>query len=186
VPLIAVGIALLAVLASIAFLPVTLVMRYRVGTSRQLARRWLATINMAAFAISIGLFLIGAAMTGIWVPYALRYTVAGLACGCVLGVIGLALTRWEPASRSLYYTPNRWLVLAITLVVTARVVYGFWRGWHVWRSAVDGGSWLNASGAAGALAAGAIVLGYYLTYWTGVRRKVSRYRTIGRVARLRV
>jgi hypothetical protein len=186
VPLIVVGIALLAVLASIALFPVGLVLRYRAGTSRRLARQWLVTINLVGVAISAGLFLIGAGMAGLWVPYAFRYTVAGLACGCVLGVIGLALTRWEPASSSLYYTPNRWLVLAITLVVTGRVLYGFWRGWEAWRSAIDGGSWPHVAGAAGAFAAGAIVLGYYLTYWTGVRRKVSSCRTIGRAGRLRV
>jgi hypothetical protein len=176
VPLIVVGIGLLVVLAFIALLPVALVQRYRAGTSRQLARGWLATINVVGIAVSVIFFLAGAAVTSIWVPDAFRYTVAGLAGGCVLGVLGLALTRWEPASRSLHYTPNRWLVLAITLVVTARVLYGFWRGWQSWRSAIDGSSWIVASGAAGALAAGAVVLGYYLTYWTGVRRKLSRHR----------
>jgi hypothetical protein len=186
VPLIALGIVLLVVLVFIALLPLVLVQRYRAGTSRQLARGWLATINLAGLAISVMLFVAGAAVTGIWVPYALRYTIAGLACGCVLGVVGLALTRWERGSRSLHYTPNRWLVLAITLVVTARVLYGFWRGWQSWRSAVDGGSWLVASGAAGALAAGALVLGYYLVYWTGVRRKLSRHRRMAGLARRRV
>jgi hypothetical protein len=176
VPLLVIGIALVAILAFIALLPLTLIQRYRMGTSRQLARGWLTTINMVGIAISVVFFLTGAAMTNIWVPYALRYTVAGLACGCVLGVIGLALTRWEPAPRALHYTPNRWLVLAITLLVTARVLYGFWRGWQSWRSAVDGGAWLVASGAAGALGAGALVLGYYLIYWTGVRRKLTRHR----------
>ena len=171
-----IGIALLAVLGSIALFPLVLVQRYRAGTSRQLARGWLAAINLTGIAISIVLFLAGAALTSIWVPSALRYTVAGLACGCVLGVIGLALTRWEPASRTLHFTPNRWLVLAITLVVTARVLYGFWRGWQSWRSAIDGGSWIVESGAAGALAAGAVVLGYYLTYWAGVRRQLRRHR----------
>jgi hypothetical protein len=179
VPLI-IGVALLVVLASIALFPLVLVQRYRAGTSRQLARGWLATINLAGLALSVVLFLAGAALTSLWVPDALRYTLAGLAGGCVLGLVGLALTRWEPATRSLHYTPNRWLVLAITLVVTARVLYGFWRGWQSWRSAVDGGSWIVESGAAGALAAGAVVLGYYLTYWAGVRRKLTRHRrTIG-------
>lgn len=31
--------------------------------------------------------------------------------------------------RTLHDTPTRWLVLAITLVVAARIVYGLWRGW---------------------------------------------------------
>ncbi len=179
------GIALLVVLTFIALLPLALIQRYRMGTSRQLARGWLAGINVAGIAVSIMFFLTGAALTSIWVPYALRYTAAGLAFGCVLGVIGLALTRWEPGPRALHYTPNRWLVLAITLVVTARVLYGFWRGWQSWRSAVDGGSWLVASGAAGALAAGALVLGYYFIYWTGVRRKLTRHRRMTGLVRPR-
>jgi len=173
-------IVLLVVLGFIALLPLALVQRYRAGTSRQLARGWLATVNVVGLAISIVFFLTGAAMTSIWVPYALRYTVAGLAFGGMLGVIGLALTRWERGSRSLHFTPNRWLVLAITLLVTARVLYGFWRAWQSWRSAIDGGSWVIASGAAGALAAGALVLGYYLTYWIGVRRRLTRHRRIAK------
>ena len=173
-------IVLLVVLGFIALLPLALVQRYRAGTSRQLARGWLATVNVVGLAISIVFFLTGAAMTSIWVPYALRYTVAGLAFGGILGVIGLALTRWERGSRSLHFTPNRWLVLAITLLVTARVLYGFWRAWQSWRSAIDGGSWVIASGAAGALAAGALVLGYYLTYWIGVRRRLTRHRRIAK------
>jgi len=173
-------IVLLVVLGFIALLPLALVQRYRAGTSRQLARGWLATVNVVGLAMSIVFFLTGAAMTSIWVPYALRYTVAGLAFGGMLGVIGLALTRWERGSRSLHFTPNRWLVLAITLLVTARVLYGFWRAWQSWRSAIDGGSWVIASGAAGALAAGALVLGYYLTYWIGVRRRLTRHRRIAK------
>jgi uncharacterized membrane protein YidH (DUF202 family) len=185
VPLIAIWVALLVMLAFIALLPLALVQRYRTGTSRQLARGWLATINLLGLAISVVLFLVGAAVTSIWVPNALRYTLAGMAFGFALGVIGLALTRWEPSSRALHYTPNRWLVLAITLVVTARVGYGFWRGWQSWQSAVDGRSWIVASGAAGALAAGAVVLGYYVTYWAGVRRKLSRHRRLARIERPR-
>ena len=177
-PLIAIGIALLIMLAAIALLPLAIIQRYRVGTSRQPARGWLAAINLAGLLISVILFLIGAAITSLWVPFAFRYSVAGLVFGCLLGLVGLALTRWEPSPRALYYTPNRWLVLAITLVVTARVLYAFWRGWQSWRSAIDGGSWIVASGAAGALAAGTVVLGYYLTYWLGVRRRLSQYRAI--------
>jgi hypothetical protein len=93
----------------------------------------------------------------------------------VLGLVGLAVSRWEFSPGSLHYTPNRWLVLGITLVVTARLAFGFWRSWHAWRAAPDGMSWAAASGAAGSLAAGAIVLGYYLTYWIGVRRRLRRH-----------
>ncbi|MBA2303452.1 MAG: DUF1453 domain-containing protein, partial [Acidobacteria bacterium] len=164
----------LVVLALVALIPVSIIQRYRMGTSRQRARGWLTTLNVIGLSLSAILFLTSAAFTSIWVPQALTYTAAGLAGGCVLGIVGLGLTRWEPAAGSLHYKPNRLLVLGITLVITARLFYGFWRGWHAWRAGVEGASWLAAAGVAGSMAAGAVVLGYYLTYWIGVRRRLRR------------
>jgi hypothetical protein len=164
----------LFVLAMLLLIPVSLIQRYRVGTSRQRARGWLAGLNLVGLALSTFLFLLSAAITSLWVPEALLYTAGGLATGFVLGLFGLWLTRWEPGVGSLHYTPNRWLVLGITLVVTLRIGYGFWRGWESWRAGISGGSWFVASGIAGSLAAGAIVLGYYLVYWIGVRRRLRR------------
>jgi hypothetical protein len=164
----------LAVLASIALLPLSLVQRYRVGTARRPARGWVAALNLAGIGTSAGLFLLTSAVTSAWVPYAFTYTVLGLAAGCLLGLFGLALTRWEATPRALFYTPNRWLILAITLIVTARVLYGFWRSWQAWTAGLDYSSWAEASGVAGAMAAGAVVLGYYLAYWLGVRRRLKR------------
>lgn len=174
-PLLVVAVALLVVLALIALMPLTLLQRYRVGTARRLARRWVATVNLLGVATSAIFFLFAAAVTSAWLPNAFSYSVMGLAAGCVLGILGLALSRWEITPRSVHYTPSRWLVLAITLVVGSRLVYGFWRGWHAWRAAGDDTSWLMASGAAGSLAAGAVVLGYYLTYWAGVRGRITRH-----------
>ncbi|MBA3270257.1 MAG: hypothetical protein H0T71_07060, partial [Acidobacteria bacterium] len=57
--------------------------------------------------------------------------------------------------------------------VTARLIYGVWRGWHAWQASGDDGSWLAASGAAGSIAAGAVVLGYYLVFWVGVKRRLT-------------
>lgn len=165
----------LVVLALIALVPVSIVQRYRMGTSRQRARGWLASINLAGLSLSTTLFLVSAAFTSIWVPGALTYTATGLAGGCILGIIGLWLTRWEPGLDSLHYTPNRLLVLGITLTVMARLLYGFWRGWHSWRAGIEGGSWFAAAGVAGSMAAGAVVLGYYLAYWIGVRRQLKRH-----------
>lgn len=167
-------IPVLVVLAIIALIPVSLVQRYRVGTRRQRARGWLASLNIAGLSLSVVLFLISATFTNIWVPDALRYTAGGLAAGALLGLAGLWLTRWEPSLGELHYTPNRLLVLSLTLLVTARVLYGFWRGWESWRAGVEGESWFVAAGVAGSMAAGAVVLGYYLTYWIGVRRRLRR------------
>jgi hypothetical protein len=159
----------------IAFVPLSLVLRYRASTARRLARGWVATLNVLAIASSVALFLMTAAVTGFWVPRAFPYSLLGLAAGCLLGLVGLWLSRWEPTPRSLHYTPNRWLVLVIMLVVTSRMLYGLWRAWHAWRHTPADASWLAASGAAGSLGAGALVLGYYLAYWVGVRRRLVRH-----------
>lgn len=174
----------LVVLAVIVLIPVGIVQRYRAGTRRQRARPWLATLNIAALAVSATMFVLVAALTSVWVPDTLLYAAAGLAGGGVLGLLGLAITKWEPytpgsqnraGNDALHYTPSRPLVLALTLVITARILYGFWRAWTSWRAGLSGESWFVAAGVAGAMAAGAVVIGYYLVYWLGVRRQLRRH-----------
>jgi hypothetical protein len=168
------GFALFVILAAIALTPLMLVQRYRVGTARRRARVWSSTVNIVGMAFSSALFVAGAAVASLWVPNALTQTLAAFAGGCLLGLVGLALSHWESAGGSLHYTPNRWLVLGITLLVTTRLAFGFWRSWQGWRATPDYASWV-AAGAAASLAAGAIVLGHYLTYWLGVRRRLRQH-----------
>lgn len=166
--------AVFIVLAVIALIPFSLIQRFRHGTMRRRALGWVIGLNFAGTLISVLLFLPGAAITTRWVPGTLTYTAAGLAAGCVLGAIGLALTRWEIVAERLYFTPNRWLVLGITLVVTLRVFYGFYRSYQAWQATLDRMAWVAASGVATSMSAGAVVLGYYLVYWFGVRRRLRR------------
>jgi len=161
------------VIGAIALLPLSLIQRYRVGTARRPARGWFIALNLFAIVASAAIFITAAAVTNVWVPRAFAYTMLGLALGCVLGIVGLALTRWEPGARSLHFTPNRWLVLFITLLVTARILYGFWRSWHAWTAGLD--AWSAAFGIAGSMGAGAVVLGYYLSYWMGVLRRLRQH-----------
>lgn len=168
------------VLAVVALIPFAIIQRFRRGTMRSRPIGWMIALNLAGTAVSVALFLLGAAITTRWIPGTLTYTSAGLAAGVVLGILGLALTRWEIAGGRLYYTPNRWLVLTITLVVTCRISYGVWRSWDAWRASVDSMTWVAASGVAASMSAGAIVLGYYVVYWFGVRRRLRRAR-FGRV-----
>ena len=176
VPILALALVLVIVLLIAVSIPFTIVQRYRVGTRRQPVRGWLVSLNVGAFALSTALFLLGAAVTSIWVPRAFTYTLLGLGAGCLLGLFGLGLTRWEAGTETLHYTANRWLVLAITVAVASRIGYSFWRAGQSWRSGLAGGSWLVESGAAESLGAGAIVLGYSLTFWWGVRRRLERHR----------
>lgn len=176
-PLVPVVLALLLLLALFFLaLPLSLVRRYRVGTARRPARGWIAAVNVLTLALSTGLFLLAAGVTSLWVPDILVYSLLGLTAGGVLGLLGLAATRWEATPGSLHFTPNRWLVLVLMLVVSARLLYGFWRAWAAWGSGGPGAEWLAAAGVAGSMAAGAVVLGYTLTYWVGVRRRLLRQR----------
>jgi hypothetical protein len=161
------------ILAATVLIPLTLVQRYRAGTTRRRARRWLVTINVSGISVSIVLLLTGAALSNLWVPHAFAFACAGLAAGMLVGFIGLALTQWDLTRGELHYTPNRWLVLAITTLIAARIAYGFWRAWHVWQSPGGGATWAAATGVAESLSAGAVILGYYLVYWLGVRRRIG-------------
>jgi hypothetical protein len=167
VPVIA--LAILVVLVVIALIPLSIVQRFRAGTAERPARRWVATLNLAAVAFSAVLFLGGAWVTSRVVPEALTYTIAGLAAGAALGVAGVALTRWQYAGGRLRYRPNRILVLTLTVAVAARLLYGFWRGWQMWQA---GGS--VVPGVAASMSAGAVVLGYYGIFWAGIRRRIAR------------
>jgi hypothetical protein len=167
----------LAVLA----IPISLMQRYRAGSARRTAREWVATVNLIMICFSTGIFLYVAALTSfLWVPRAFTCSLAGFATGAILGLLGLALTRWELTPEGLYYTPNRWLVLTITLVVTTRLLYGFWRGWQAWGATGSESSWLESVGVAGSMAVGAVVLGYYFSYAIGVRHRLARRIAVGR------
>jgi hypothetical protein len=168
VPLIA--LAILVVLVVIALIPISIVQRFRAGTAERPARRWVATLNLIAVVFSVFLFVGGAFVTSQLVPGVLTYTLAGLGLGCLLGTLGVALTHWQYVGGRLRYTPNRLLVLALTVVVAARVLYGFWRMWETWQAGIGN----VGSGVGTSMSAGAVVLGYYLAFWTGIRWRIGR------------
>lgn len=165
IPILAAWIAIFVVILATPFL---LIIRFRLGVARRPARRWIATINVVSLLASVSLFVWIAALTNSWVPNAFRYSLTGLIAGVLLGMLGLKMTRWEATARALYYKPNRWLVLLITIAVTARLLFGLWRIWHAWRTTGHDGSWLASAGIPGSMAVGALVLGYYLSYFAGV------------------
>ena len=175
VPLLLVpAIVLMALIVGVALMPIGLVQRYRAGTTRRAARGWLTTLNVGALAFSVLIFLGSAAVTSVWVPKAFVYSLAGLAAGCILGILGLRLTKWELEPQRLHYTPNRYLVLMILLIVAGRLVYGAWRLWQGWPMSGADRTWVLDSGRPGSMAAGALVLGYTFTFWIGIARQISR------------
>jgi hypothetical protein len=166
---------LLLPLVVIALTPLILFQRYRAGSARRQARPWAATLTIAAMIVSAVFFLFSAAFTTIWFPGAFIGAAIGMAIGAASGALGYALTRWEATVRSLHYTPNRWLVLLVTLVVSARILYGLFRSFQAATAGLSSAATLDAFGVPESMAAGAIVIGYHLAYNVALRWRIARW-----------
>jgi len=126
--------------------------------------------------LSAILFLFFTFLLSFWVGSAFRFALIGMGFGAVLGVLGLAGTRWESQPEGLFYTPSRWLALIVTLAIAARFVYGWWRATHSGSNGPVDQHWLiTASGTQLSLAVAAGLIAYYLVYSIGVRLRLARH-----------
>ncbi len=175
-PIIVLALLFFVLIAFVGVVLLSLALRYRAGTARRQARRWVASLNVWMTSFSAVFFLSFTLLLSFWVGSAFRFALIGIGCGGVLGLIGLALTRWENQPEGLFYTPSRWLALIITLAIAGRFVYGWWRATHSGSNASDDQHWLiTASGTQLSLAVAAGLIGYYLVYSAGVRLGVARH-----------
>jgi hypothetical protein len=175
VPIVIFALLLFVLLTLAGVVLLSLALRYRAGTAQRQARRWVATLNVWATSFSAVFFLSFTLLLSFWVGSAFRFALMGMGCGAILGLLGLALTRWESRPEGLFYTPNRWLALIVTLAIAARIVYGWWRATHSRSSAPGDQHWLiTASGMQLSLAVAAGLIGYYLVYSVGVRLRMER------------
>ena len=173
-PIIVFALLLFVLLAFTGVVLLSLALRYRAGTARRQARRWAASLNVWMTSLSAVFFLSFTLLLSFWVDSAFRFTLIGLGCGGILGLIGLAMTRWESQPEGFFYTPSRWLALLITLAIAARFVYGWWRATHSGSNAPADQHWLiTASGTQLSVAVAAGLIGYYLVYSVGVRLRIA-------------
>ena len=104
--------------------------------------------------------------------------VGGLAVGTGLGIYGLRLTKFEPTSAGLFYTPNAHLGIALSLLLVLRIGYRLFM------------SYFGDASAAAAPSAGFVqspltlamfgtVAGYYVMYAIGLLR---RHRGVSQVS----
>lgn len=131
----------------VVLLPFVLWARYRNGKARRRAVGWVIRVN------------------------------AWLLLGVLLGIASLWLTRFKPDTRGFHYTPNRCVVLTLTVLVAVRIVAGLVIGWHnlgAEHTAVavllDAGSLLAIAG---------VFLGYALAYTWGLRGQRRSHRGWG-------
>ena len=175
-PIIVVALLVFVLLAFTGVVLLSLALRYRAGTARRQARRWVASLNVWLTSFSAVFFLCFSLLLSFWVVSALRYALIGMAVGSLLALLGLTLTRWESRSEGLFYTPSRWLACIIVFAIAGRVLYGWWHATHRGGSApVDQHSLIAASGTQLSLAVAAGLIGYYLVYSIGVRLRLKRH-----------
>ena len=176
VPIIIVALLVFVLLTLAGVILLSFAVRYRVGTARRQARRWVASLNVWATSFSAVFFLSFTFLLSFWIHSAFRFALIGMGCGGILGLLGLAITRWESQSEGLFYTPSRWLALLVTLAIAARFIYGWWRTTHSGSNVPGDQHWLiTASGIQLSLAVAAGLIGYYLVYSVGVRLRVARH-----------
>ncbi len=176
VPIILFALLVFVLLALAGVILLSLALRYRAGTARRQARRWVASLNVWATSFSAVLFLSFTLLLSFWVGSAFRFALIGMGFGSILALLGLAMTRWESRSDGPFYTPNRWLALIVTLAIAARFIYGWWRATHSAGSIPTDHHWLiTASGTQLSLAVAAGLIGYYLVYSIGVRLRMEQW-----------
>ena len=176
VPLIILALLVFVLLALAGVVLLSLAVRYRAGTARRQARRWVASLNVWVTSFSALFFLSFTLLLSFWVGSAFRFALIGMAFGGILGLVGLAMTRWESQPEGLFYTPSRWLALLVTLAIAARFVYGWWRATHSGSPPSGDQHWLiAASGTQLSVAVAAGLIAYYLVYSIGVRLRVTRH-----------
>ncbi|MFL6501872.1 MAG: hypothetical protein ACJ8LL_14275 [Candidatus Udaeobacter sp.] len=175
-PIIVFALLLFVLLAFAGVVLLSLALRYRAGTARRHARSWVASLNVWMTSFSAVFFLAFTFLLSFWVDSAFRFALIGLGCGGILGLIGLAMTRWESQPEGFFYTPSRWLALFITFAIAARFLYGWWRATHSGSNAHGDQHWMiTASGTQLSLAVAAGLIGYYLVYSIGVRLRLTRH-----------
>ncbi len=175
VPIILFALLVFVLLAMGGVVLLSLALRYRAGTARRQGRGWVASLNVWLTILSAVLFLSFTFLISFWLGTAFRFALIGMGFGGILGLLGLAMTRWESQREGLFYTPSRWLALLVTLAIAARFVYAWWHATHSGSSAPGDQHWLmTASGTELSLAAAAGLIGYYLVYSIGVRLQITR------------
>ena len=176
VPIILFALLLFVLLALAGVVLLSLALRYRAGTARRQARPWVASLNVWLTSFSALFFLSFTFLLSFWVGSAFRFALIGMGFGAILGLLGLAMTRWESQREGLFYTPSRWLALLVTLAIAARFIYGWWHATHSGSSAPGDQHWLiTASGTQLSLAVAAGLIGYYLIYSIGVRLRLTHH-----------
>lgn len=96
--------------------------RMRRNLGRQQLRRIRSIVSIVMLSVaSIALLALSQLM-----PKLISGIGAGLFCGALLGFVGLRLTKFEITEEGHFYTPDKRIGVALTLLFVIRLIYRFW------------------------------------------------------------
>lgn len=149
-------------------LPLTLLQRYRHGRARRRLQPWAVRMNAWLLLASALVFLAAAWAMGHWVVDAWRDAAIGVLLGAAVGAVGLRVDRFESTPQGVYRTPNRWLLLGLSLLLAVRIAMGLWLAWS---DGPESGAWAWIS-RGGLLGVAGVLLGYALATAWGLRGRL--------------
>jgi H+/gluconate symporter-like permease len=126
--------------------------------------------RMALLCVVCILLLVRSSATAV----SLGAAVAGLVLGATLAVVGLMHTKVESTAEGKFYTPNKWIGLAVTALVLGRLagrlvtVSG-----HATQVASETSPFAGLQRSPLTLGLFFLLAGYYVTYYAGVLRKAA-------------
>ncbi len=113
--------SLAATLGIAAFVAWRMVSRVRRMIGRQRlssVRPWLSAVLFPLLAVLLFFTVVGS-------PWAMTALLGGCGLGVALGFYGLRLTRFEATADGLFYTPNPYLGVALSLLLIVRLAWRF-------------------------------------------------------------
>jgi len=141
--------------------------RFRRSIGRQRLSLFFQRVTLAIFAI-VTLVLAYASRND---AASLEALAGGLAAGCLLGLYGLRLTRFEPTPQGLYYTPNAPLGIALSVLFLGRITQRLIAVYTI--STATGPSHPPLVRSPLTLAVFGLLAGYYIAYAAGLLRRGS-------------
>jgi hypothetical protein len=138
--------------------------RVRRMMGRQRLSRVRPWISVTLFPMLIALLLL------VSIPHPLNAlaVAGGAGLGVALGIYGIRLTKFEPTSEGLFYTPNAHLGIALSLLFVARIVYRLVQMY--WLQGTSGDSAASFIHSPLTLLIFGTLAGYYVAYAVGLLR----------------
>jgi fucose 4-O-acetylase-like acetyltransferase len=98
---------------------------------------------------------------------------AGIACGALLGYLGLRHTKFEVAPEGRFYTPHTYIGLAVTALFVGRLLYRFLGIYNGVIPAATAGQGLASAYQRSpfTLAVFGALVGYYVLYYLGILQR---------------